>query len=68
MGGERMSKERAEKVMNIDRRLSSLGDDMVAAVHAGDIFKVEHICVEMDHLRELREEVMEMNPSKTSHG
>lgn len=63
-----MSKERAEKVMNIDRRLSSLGDDMVAAVHAGDIFKVEHICVEMDHLRELREEVMEMNPSKTSHG
>jgi len=68
IGEERMNNERAEKLMNIDRRLASLGDDMVAAVHAGDIFKVEHICIEMDHLRELRKETMELNPLKITYG
>ena len=59
-----MDRERAERVMNIDRRLASLGDDMVAAVHAGEIFKVEHICVEIDHLHDLRREALELNPPR----
>ena len=67
-GGFVINRDRAEKIMNIDRRLGSLGDELVAAVHAGDIFKVEHISIEMDHLQELRKEEMELNPLKVSRG
>ena len=63
-----INKERAEKIMNIDRRLASLGDDLVAAIQGGDIFKAEHISIEMDHLQELRKEEMELNPLKVLRG
>jgi len=59
-----MDKDRVEKLMNITRRLASLGDDLVAAIHAGEIFKAEEICVEIDALQDLRKETMELNPLK----
>ena len=63
-----MNKERAERIMSIEQQLASLGDDMVAAVHAGQIFEVERICIEIDHLQELRREEMELKPVRANHG
>jgi len=63
-----IDKTRAERIMNIDRQLAKLGDDMVEAINAGQIFRVEHIMTEMDHLQEERKEAMDLNPLKVTYG
>jgi hypothetical protein len=63
-----VDKDRAERIMKIRMRLAELGMDITTAVNAGNVFEVERIITEQDHLHATLEEAMAKTPPKVTDG